>query len=107
MGKQSNLGPIDPQLSGVPAYGVIKEFELIASQLSAKDRNRHFSDEQRRIIWNLSTNHQCAYCGDELSWDDFTVDHVAPYSRGGKTDTINAALMHRKCNSKKGNNILD
>lgn len=26
MGKQSNLGPIDPQLSGIPAHGVIQEF---------------------------------------------------------------------------------
>ena len=27
MGRHSNLGPIDPQLQGVPAYGVLKEFE--------------------------------------------------------------------------------
>ena len=27
MGKQSNLGPIDPQFAGLPAHGVIKEFE--------------------------------------------------------------------------------
>ncbi|MBI4323648.1 MAG: S49 family peptidase [Chloroflexi bacterium] len=27
MGKHSNLGPIDPQLQGVPTYGVLKEFE--------------------------------------------------------------------------------
>lgn len=27
MGKHSNLGPIDPQLNGVPTYGVLKEFE--------------------------------------------------------------------------------
>lgn len=26
MGKQSNIGPIDPQLNGVPAYGIIEEF---------------------------------------------------------------------------------
>jgi len=26
MGKQSNIGPIDPQLNGIPAYGVIEEF---------------------------------------------------------------------------------
>ncbi len=26
MGKQSSLGPIDPQLSGVPAHGVVEEF---------------------------------------------------------------------------------
>lgn len=27
MGKQSSLGPIDPQFGGIPAYGVLKEFE--------------------------------------------------------------------------------
>ena len=27
MGKQSNLGPIDPQIRGIPASGVIEEFE--------------------------------------------------------------------------------
>lgn len=27
MGKQSNLGPIDPQFGGIPAYGVVEEFE--------------------------------------------------------------------------------
>ncbi|MDX8384325.1 MAG: ATP-dependent Clp protease proteolytic subunit [Ghiorsea sp.] len=27
MGKQSNIGPIDPQFGGIPAHGVIKEFE--------------------------------------------------------------------------------
>lgn len=27
MGKQSNLGPIDPQVNGLPAYGVISEFD--------------------------------------------------------------------------------
>jgi ATP-dependent protease ClpP protease subunit len=27
MGKQSNIGPIDPQFNGIPAHGVIAEFE--------------------------------------------------------------------------------
>ncbi|MCR3984427.1 SDH family Clp fold serine proteinase [Aeromonas allosaccharophila] len=27
MGKQSNLGPFDPQFNGIPAYGVLEEFE--------------------------------------------------------------------------------
>lgn len=27
MGKQSNIGPIDPQFGGIPAHGVVKEFE--------------------------------------------------------------------------------
>lgn len=28
MGKQSSLGPVDPQINGVPAHGVLSEFEL-------------------------------------------------------------------------------
>ena len=32
MGKQSNMGPIDPQLGGIPAHGVIKEFENAISE---------------------------------------------------------------------------
>lgn len=33
MGKQSNLGPIDPQVRGVPAYGVIREFERAVKEI--------------------------------------------------------------------------
>jgi 5-methylcytosine-specific restriction endonuclease McrA len=76
--------------------------ELIGSQFKKKDTDRIFSQEQRRIIWNLSKNHRCALCNEELQWGSFTVDHVKPHSRGGKTITLNACLMHHKCNSKKG-----
>lgn len=33
MGKQSNLGPIDPQLGGVPAHGVISEFRQAIEEI--------------------------------------------------------------------------
>ena len=35
MGKHSNLGPIDPQLAGVPAYGVLREFERACKEVKA------------------------------------------------------------------------
>jgi ATP-dependent protease ClpP protease subunit len=35
MGKHSNLGPIDPQLNGVPTYGVLKEFEQACREIKA------------------------------------------------------------------------
>lgn len=35
MGKQSNLGPIDPQFGGVPAHGIIEEFEQIKKEIIA------------------------------------------------------------------------
>ena len=33
MGKQSNLGPIDPHLRGIPAYGVVEEFERAVKEV--------------------------------------------------------------------------
>mgnify|MGYP001606943066 FL=1 len=33
MGKHSNLGPIDPHLSGVPAYGIIDEFKRAVKEV--------------------------------------------------------------------------
>jgi len=35
MCKHSNLGPIDPQVSGVPAYGVLKEFQQACKEVKA------------------------------------------------------------------------
>ncbi len=43
MGKHSNLGPIDPQLNGVPAAGVIEEFRTAYEEIKA--------DSGRVAIW--------------------------------------------------------
>lgn len=43
MGKQSNLGPIDPQMNGMPANGVLREFEQAAKEVKA--------DPSRIAIW--------------------------------------------------------
>lgn len=34
MGKQSSLGPIDPQILGIPAHGVVEEFERAKKEVS-------------------------------------------------------------------------
>jgi len=34
MGKQSNLGPIDPQFNGIPAFGVIEEFKQAVNEIT-------------------------------------------------------------------------
>ena len=35
MGKQSSLGPIDPQMNGIPAHGVLEEFERAAKEIKS------------------------------------------------------------------------
>lgn len=76
---------------------------ILGSLFARKDSHRGFTPEQRRIIWNTSANRVCAKCSCKLSWEDFTIDHINPHSKGGRTQLINAALMCRKHNSKKGN----
>lgn len=39
MGKQSSLGPIDPQLDGVPAHGVVEEFERARDEIIANPKS--------------------------------------------------------------------
>ena len=43
MGKHSNLGPIDPQLNGVPAAGVLEEFKTAYLEMKA--------DPDTRAVW--------------------------------------------------------
>ena len=41
MGTHSNLGPIDPQVRGVPAYGVIEEFRTAAEEIKKDPSKVH------------------------------------------------------------------
>ncbi|MFO0906453.1 MAG: DUF262 domain-containing protein [Pirellulales bacterium] len=78
---------------------------ILGSLFARKDSQRGFSLEQRRIIWNSAGNRVCSKCGCKLTWEDFTIDHINPHSKGGRTALDNAALMCRKHNSAKGNRV--
>ena len=47
-------------------------------------------------------NGQCQYCGVAMRQGEFTLDHVLPSSRGGKTTWDNVVACCSKCNCKKG-----
>ncbi len=38
--------------------------------------------------------------------DDFTIDHIDPHSKGGRSEIENASLMCQKHNSSKGNRVV-
>lgn len=75
---------------------------LLFSIFKRKDEQRTFSPEQRRILWNTDEKRLCNVCKKQLRWDDFTVDHVIAWTKGGATTVKNAQLMCRICNSHKG-----
>jgi hypothetical protein len=71
MGKHSNLGPIDPHLSGVPAYGVIQEFQRACREVK--------EDSSKAPIWQAIIGQyrptflrQCKYA---IDWSNTFVTH--------------------------------
>ena len=48
MGRQSSLGPVDPQINGMPAQGLLEEFELAAKEVKEKSCGN----------WRLATYHR-------------------------------------------------
>lgn len=68
------------------------------------DSNRIFSDSVKKELFY--TGYICPYCNNEiLSIDDAEVDHIVPFSQGGKTDMSNAQLLHRHCNRQKNDSF--
>lgn len=60
------------------------------------------------IRWSKSgvmrrDNWECAYCGEHAG----TIDHVHPKSKGGRNEWLNTVACCSKCNSKKGDSLLE
>lgn len=64
LGTHSNLGPIDPQLAGLPAYGVIAEFKRAAREIK--------KDMSKIAVWQpiLSKYHPTflSECENAIKW---------------------------------------
>jgi hypothetical protein len=75
---------------------------ILVSLYERQDEKRIFTAEQRRLIWHSEEKKVCARCARAMTWNDFTVDHIIAFARGGRTSLKNAQIMHRRCNSGKG-----
>ncbi len=74
MGKQSNLGPIDPQLRGIPAYGVVHEFRRALREVK--------KDASRIVIWQQIIGQYrptfLGQCENAIKWsNDFVKQQLA------------------------------
>lgn len=77
--------------------------EVLDHVFENMDSCRLFNATQRRIVWHASPSKKCVFCKTPVRrWEEMAVDHVKPHSRGGKTQLSNAAIAHKRCNSKAG-----
>ncbi len=86
---------------------IFKVYNLLTSITGSygnDDNSRAFSDSVRKELFH--PGYVCSYCGSEiLSIEDAEVDHIVPFSQGGKTDISNAQLLHRHCNREKSDSL--
>lgn len=53
-----------------------------------------------RLLWEHGR--YCDICGKKIrNFEDLTLDHIIPLSKGGKNEIENCQLAHRACNSMK------
>ena len=71
------------------------------------DFQRFFTSEDKLILFGKS--HQCVKCGASKSYalKELEVDHVDPWSKGGRTNLFNAQLLCKYHNSSKNNKSKD
>ena len=76
------------------------------SKRSHTSRRRPWTDEEKREVYKRSGG-RCRVCGRKHRLDahgrTWSIDHVIPFSKGGRNGTYNLALTCLRCNSKRGN----
>lgn len=55
---------------------------------------------RKRHLWHLQHG-LCFYCQTEVAFEEATLDHFVPISRGGLTKTLNLVMACEDCNVAK------
>jgi len=50
---------------------------------------------------------KCQYCSKKFKYEELTLDHVTPRSKGGQTTYQNTVAACKKCNNEKGDKTCD
>ena len=79
----------------------------IVANLRVDPKRLFTADDKAELLSRLTPDerglYECEECHQHFAADELTVDHKAPWSKGGRTELSNARLTCRACNSRKGN----
>ncbi len=110
MGKHSSLGPIDPQISGVPAHGIIEEFETAKREIRqdsacipvwqpiiAKYNPTLIGEAEKAIAWSEEIVREWLVTG--------MFAHLKPRPRESRADKVVAAFGDHALTKAHGRHI--
>lgn len=83
-------------------------FKLVQAAVDEDFGGRHFPEHFRHeLIARHLDRHgaTCPRCRERVRVRDFSVDHVVPWARGGRTSAQNAQVLCRYCNSRKRDTV--
>ena len=83
----------------------------VNSIIAVKGENRRFGKKLIPPLTNRELfsrdRHTCLYCGKIFNESLLTRDHVKPLSKGGKNIWSNVVTACRRCNTHKGDSLLE
>jgi hypothetical protein len=83
-------------------------YDLFDSIGFVTDPQRYFTEGQKYDLFHsLHPNKAgcviCGMCKKEFTYAELEMDHIKSWSTGGKTESQNAQLLCKHCNTSKGN----
>ena len=70
------------------------------------EKRRRLTPAERRAVYDKMGG-RCAYCGEQLNYEDMQVDHVVALRSKGEDDLANMLPACRSCNHYKRGNSLE
>lgn len=97
------------ELSVAPSKESFYKEILGCYNITGLDSKRFFTRDDKKFLFEklrlgkIKGKKLCPNCNRELSFDEFEIDHIVAWSKGGKTTLDNAQLLCKSCNIKKSN----
>jgi 5-methylcytosine-specific restriction endonuclease McrA len=85
-------------------YDLPLKSNIYLAKIKGKNRNGSRLKSKRRRMWEKDPN--CTYCSSSLKYNEATIDHITPKSKGGSNAMENLCIACQPCNSKKADNII-
>ena len=82
--------------------------QAIVGGISVDPKRLFTADDKESLLASMTAEnglYRCRHCGQLFYPTELTVDHITPWSKGGRTTLSNAQLLCRACNSSKGNRL--
>lgn len=95
------VGPDEPCVRSVALRIKVPEIILLTGYNGMPSKAVTFT---RRNLYRRDRN-TCQYCGKRPGTTELSIDHVVPYSRGGRNTWENCVLACMRCNRRKGNRL--